>query len=412
MESSIPVKKLAIVLQHASTGGWRYTKRLIEGLRQARPECEIVVYVGKALKHLCGEQSLQSVFSDLSVGVKAVPWLRPVRDRSGFNRIASRIRSGLTYLPYRLWVDDLNKFDATFFAWPYGIECPPCSTPVAFIPHDFNYSHFVGTFIESPRTIASLRRQHQLWLERAHPIVSTQFIADELSRTFPGYHGSAKVIRLAQLGQMDSLKRDEALAIVERLGIVGDYLLCLNNISAHKNLGQLLAGFHYVSMKYPDLKLVLVGFGTEGILGNVHTPYYLDWKSENGNVLGLGLRSDREVTALIRCAKLVVNASLYEAGNGSGLDAWSAGTPVAMSDIPAFKEQLQALDVRAETFNPRCCYEIRDALMRIIERPETAESNAEYSRKSMGRYTWKDVAMQYFEFFDALALNTNQLNRR
>jgi glycosyltransferase involved in cell wall biosynthesis len=117
----------------------------------------------------------------------------------------------------------------------------------------------------------------------------------------------------------------------------------------------------------------------------------------------LGLRQDREVAALIVCAKMVVNASLYEAGNGSGLDAWAAGTPVAMSAIPAFLEHLESLDVRAETFNPRCCYELRDAMLRIIEQPETASINSAYSKVSMGRYRWKDVAIKYFQCFDDLA---------
>ncbi|WP_168164211.1 glycosyltransferase [Pirellula sp. SH-Sr6A] len=321
--------------------------------------------------------------------------------------VVSKLRTLLSSTSYCRWIEELNRCDAVFFAWPYGIECPPCKAPVAFIPHDFNYTHFVGTFVESPASVASLRSQHKLWLERAHPIVSTQFIADELMRTFPEYVSPPRVVRLSQLGPMESMNHDEASKIVQRLGISGDYLLSLNNISAHKNLGQLLSGFHYVAKQYPNLKLVLVGFGTEGIHGNVNSPYYLDWSDSGGNVQSLGLRSDREVSALIARAKLVVNASLYEAGNGSGLDAWRMGTPVVMSDIPAFVEQLHAMDVRAETFNPRCCYEIRDALLRIMQQPEVAEANASYSKKSMSRYSWNDVAEHYLDFFDEIAAKTS-----
>lgn len=403
MKPSFRIKRLAVVLQNASTGGWRYTERLLEGLRLARPDCEVIVYIGRSVKSVCEHESPAEVLSRLGVHVKPVPWLQPVRNRSGMKLLASKIRTVLNGPSYRRWIEELNLCDAVFFAWPYGIECPPCKAPVAFIPHDFNYTHFVGTFVENPASVASLRSQHKRWLERAHPIVSTQFIADELMRTFPNNPSPSKVIRLSHLSRIESLKRDEAWNLVQQLGIMDDYLLSLNNISAHKNLGQLLSGFHYVATKYPNLKLVLVGFGTEGIHGNVNTPYYLDWSDKSGNVKSLGLRSDREVSALITCAKLVVNASLYEAGNGSGLDAWKMGTPVAMSDIPAFVEQLQVLDLRAETFNPRCCYEIRDALMRILEQPEIAKANADHSQESMSRYGWKDVAAQYLDFFDEIA---------
>jgi glycosyltransferase involved in cell wall biosynthesis len=403
MKSPSPVNRLAIVLQSASTGGWRYTLRLAEGMRQARPHCELTVYLGRAVNKVCGDQLPAEVLAKLSIQVKKITWLRPCRNRSRLRNLVSMIRSVLNAPNYRRWIRELNDYDAVFFAWPYGIDCPACTSPVAFIPHDFNYTHFTGTFVESIESSELLRIQHQRWVQQAYPIVSTQFIADELKRTFPSHKHSPKVIPLSHLGSLDAFSLHEAQQIVRGLGIAGDYILSLNNVSAHKNLGQLLAGFHYVSKLHPELKLVLAGFGTEGIHGYANSPFYIDCSRGEGNVTSLGLRQDREVAALIVCAKMVVNASLYEAGNGSGLDAWAAGTPVAMSAIPAFLEHLESLDVRAETFNPRCCYELRDAMLRIIEQPETASINSAYSKVSMGRYRWKDVAIKYFQCFDDLA---------
>lgn len=407
MSAAPYVRRIAIVLQHASTGGWRYTCRLIEGMRQARPECEITVYLGRAVNKVCELESPQTTLSKLSADVKPVPWLKSIRERSGLRKVFNNIRLGLNAPNYRRWLNEFNTFDTVLFAWPYGIECPDCTSPIAFVPHDFFYTHFIGSFIESPANCQSLRRQHARWLEKAQPVVSTEFISDELKRTFPEYQSSPKVIRVSHLGSNESLSSDESAQIVRGLGIEGEFILSLNNLSPHKNLGQLLAGFHYVLREHPQLKLVLVGFGTDGIRGNANTPFYIDCVPSGGNVISLGLRRDREVSALIARAKMVVNASLYEAGNGSGLDAWAIGTPVAMSAIPSFLEQLHALDVRAETFNPRCCYEIRDAMLRILNQSEMAKSNAALSQLAMRRYDWGKVATQYLEWFDELRFGKN-----
>lgn len=412
MSAAPHVRRIAIVLQHASTGGWRYTCRLVEGLRQARPECEVTVYLGRAVNKVCGLETPHKTLTELSAKVKPAPWLKSMRERSGLRKVVNRIRLVLNASHYRKWLEQLNTFDTVLFAWPYGIECPDCTSPIAFVPHDFFYTHFIGSFIESPANCQSLRRQHSRWLERAHPIVSTEFIAEELKRTFPEYQGSTKVVRVSHLGSRETLPRDGALQIVKGLGIEGDFILSLNNLSPHKNLGQLLAGFHYVLKEHPHLKLVVVGFGTDGICGNANTPYYLDCVPSGGNVISLGLRHDREVSALIASSKMVVNASLYEAGNGSGLDAWALGTPVAMSAIPPFLEQLRALDVRAETFNPRCCYEIRDAILRILNQSELAKSNAEYSQRSIQRYDWSNVAIQYLQWFDELRFGMKNQSTR
>jgi glycosyltransferase involved in cell wall biosynthesis len=412
MSAAPCVRRIAIVLQHASTGGWRYTCRLIEGLRQARPECEVTVYLGRAVNKVCELASPRTMLSELSAVVKPVPWLKSIRERSGLRKVVNKIRLGLNAANHRRWLHELDTFDTVLFAWPYGIECPKSKSPIAFVPHDFFYTHFIGSFIESPAACQSLRRQHARWLERAYPVVSTEFISDELKRTFPEYRRSPKVIRVSHLGSNETLSKDEASRIVRGLGIEGDFILSLNNLSPHKNLGQLLAGFHYVLREHPHLKLVLVGFGTDGIRGNANTPFYIDCVQSGGNVISLGLRRDREVSALISCSRMVVNASLYEAGNGSGLDAWAMGTPVAMSAIPSFLEQLQALDVRAETFNPRCCYEIRDAMLRILNQSELANSNSVHSQRAMNRYDWRNVASQYLQWFDEIKFGSSNGHTR
>ena len=396
------LEKLAVVLQSSSTGGWRYTCRLIQAIRRDRPQIAITVYLGRRLKSVGEEGSPRRVLEHFGVQVKAMPYLKSVEPGNLLRTSIHKLRKTLAYFQYRRWIKDLNLQDVVLFAWPFGIECPDIQVPIAFVPHDFNYTHFVGAFVETPRSTQSLYKQHRRWLSKAFPIVSSNFIAQDLKRAFPEFQGQPRVIPISHLGNLVGMDDFEAKKTVGSLGIQGDFILCLNNVSAHKNLGQLLAGYHYARQKFPELKMVLVGFGTEGICGNANTPWYLDNVQDGGNVASLGLRHDREVTALIKQAKLVINPSLYEAGNGSGLDAWMLGTPVAMSAIPSFLEHRVQLGVMAETFNPRCCYEIGEAICRIIDGPDKSKANAEASMLAMMRYTWSHVAASYLTAFEEI----------
>jgi glycosyltransferase involved in cell wall biosynthesis len=301
------------------------------------------------------------------------------------------------------WAREVEQHDVAFFAWPYGIDVPKLSLPMAFIPHDLNYTHFVGAFVDSPSSWHHTRALHAEWLRRAHPVVSSQGIADELRNEFPLSQTPTEVIPISHLSSRGKLDDATAREIVQGLGVQNKYVLCLNNVSAHKNLGQVLSGFHYVQKKHPDLQLVLSGPGTSPLNGECRSPFYLDLDVQADSILGLGNRTDLEVKALIQCAIAVVNGSLYEAGNGSGLDAWALGTPVVMSAIPSFLEHLRVLDVRAETFHPRCCFEIADALLRVLDNPARAQHNAKISQIAMQHYPWSRVGERYAEFFERIA---------
>ena len=91
---------------------------------------------------------------------------------------------------------------------------------------------------------------------------------------------------------------------------------------------------------------------------------------------------------------------MCEAGSGNSLDAWNVKIPVAMSDIPAFKQQLEFLGTKAEIFDPRNSHDIAKAILKILDNPELSKKNAEASKKAMEKYNWKDVAQQYINIFE------------
>lgn len=413
MESSAEMKvyatkRLAVVLQDSSTGGWRYTCRLLEGLRTVRPDLQITAYLGRGVFSVDNTTSPpHKLLEDIGVTVKRMPPLRGIDRRSTTRFIISLFRKTLSASAYRRWLLDLDCHDLSLFAWPFGIQCPRSRKPIVFVPHDFNYTHFVGSYVDKPKDVMLMKAQHQQWIDNAHAVVSSSFIAEEFARTFPMSPQVPHVVPLSQLGTTGRMDDDEVCSHLEEMQVRGDYILCLNNISAHKNLGQVLSGYYYARQKFPNIRLIVAGHGTEGIRANANVPWYVDHVESDAQVMSLGLRSDAEIKALIQGAKLVINGSVYEAGNGSGLDAWALGTPVAMSAIPAFIEHTRRLGVRAETFNPRCCFEIARAILRILENPALASIDSKHSSEAMKKYTWLDVASRYSLLFENLMINHN-----
>lgn len=113
----------------------------------------------------------------------------------------------------------------------------------------------------------------------------------------------------------------------------------------------------------------------------------------------MGYVSNLEINSLIQCASVVVNPSLYEAGNGPGLDACAMGVPIAMSNIPAFTEHLEVLGIKARLFDPRNPEDIAHGISMILDDPDSARKDAETSLRALEGRTWAETGAAYARIF-------------
>ena len=81
------------------------------------------------------------------------------------------------------------------------------------------------------------------------------------------------------------------------------------------------------------------------------------------------------------------------------MDAWKLGVPVAMSDIPAFKNQIDNIGVKAELFDPKNSKDIARAVIYLLENPDIANENVKISQEKINNYSWERVAEQYINIF-------------
>jgi len=408
---------IGIVCQKASTGGWRYALMLACALKRTRPKARVTVHCRARRLPPGGLATLRSAGVEVArlprLPLPISPWpLTPKRFTGfkaidkGFNGLRQRWKEATRASRKQRLARSLARHDIVHFAWPYDLDPPPLTVPMSFIPHDFIYTHEFGVANYTQRAWLTTRHAHERWLATATPIVSSEFIAGELRQTFPGYDGRLDVVYLSSLNPLPA-EGVTPVAVEEvrrRFELPTTFILCPNNVMPHKNLAGVIAAMWHVRQAGDDAKLVVCGAETEGIRATVASPLYADrTESQTAwDVRGLGLVSDADVLALMRAAAVVVNPSLCEAGSGSGLDAWGCGCPVALADIPAFRDQVRALSTHAEFFDPRDPRDIARAILVTLRGRDHAARLALESQTAIARYGWNDVANRYLKVFERM----------
>lgn len=399
-------------------GGSRVVRSLLPALKLLDPDLEIT-YFGNPTA-IRREKTVME-FSATGIAVRELkslllsssPMVSSAHVRRAIQLAQTSWLSGKNWLPTILSgntskevVKRVKGFDLAFYPWPFMLEFPELACPSVGVFHDFNYKYyFGGSFAFSPSQRNQLEREMPVWLANVTPVVSTNFMAGELANFYPEAAHKTRVVHLAPLGGGDLIDSRQAQEAVTRFGIQAPYVLYPTHLCSHKNLGPLIAAMAVLQEQGRQLKLVLTGAGTEAICGRASS-IGVQLGKAGGNVHGLGYVSNFQMDSLIQCAQAVVSPSLYEAGNGPGLDGWARGTPVAMSCIPAFLEHLEVLDVRAQVFDPHSPDDIAAKIAFILDNGEIARADAEHSLSALKRLTWKHTAAAYLSIFRSVVKNS------
>jgi glycosyltransferase involved in cell wall biosynthesis len=406
--SARPVARLAVIDPIGNPGGGtRFLRALLPALRRARPTLRVTLH-GNAAS--IDREGIADELRAAGIEVEDLAWLRgrhwksiPLTTRLSYKvrrRLDRNVPLPEAFIEANL-VREIEAIragaDLAYFPWPYRIPTPTSGGAVVCTIHDLNFKYFFGTPIYGAEDTLRLDQDIGKWLRDARAITSSQFMADDIARFYPN-GGQLPVIRLATFSSSSGDARDSDR--MRRSGLEGPYILCPTQMTVHKNVGPLIAAQAVLRDRFPHLRLVLTGQGTELATGH-STAIGSIRGNDEPDVIGLGYVSNQEMDDLIERATVVVNPSLYEAGNGPGLDAWSRGTPVAMSNIRSFTEHLDALGVEAAVFDPRDPEDIAAKVADILDRPDAWSAAAARSRAAIALRTWDQVAAEYLAVFDA-----------
>jgi len=411
------IKRLAIIDQIGNAGGGsRFIRCLLPALKRVQPSIEITFFCNKA--SIMRDQ-LQSELAERGVIIKNLhtEFIR-IAQLVYFTLSKSKFRGNdssfllpslvMKLLRYEMELR-ITNFDVAFFPWPFLLFCPNLNCPMVATFHDFNFRYyFSGTFTFSPFQQYFLDQETPRWLKRSFPVVSTYFMENELKKFYPEILHQPEVIHLASFSTKTFIPDADAIRIVsDDFKIEGDYLLYPTNTCSHKNIGPLIQAIYILRKMNRNVKLILTGSATERINGR-SSEIGIELGRRNHDVRGLGYVSNLQMDALIQCARVVVSSSLYEAGNGPGVDAWARAIPVAMSDIPPFIEHIKVQDVKAQVFDPRNPQDIANKIDAILSNPEKATEDALYSQSVLKNFTWEKVAEKYLAVFNKARMEVHK----
>jgi glycosyltransferase involved in cell wall biosynthesis len=195
--------------------------------------------------------------------------------------------------------------------------------------HNLNYLGHTG------RRTGAGRRAFRFFVEQtvkraAHVITISEFSRGEFVKHLPVSADKVSVIHFAGREEDEGAAPGQARAV--KPPVSGPYIMAFGSLSAHKNLGRLVAGFNSIASLVPH-SLVLVG----------HLPEKPTFRAEleqagNDRVKLTVYLPESEVQALIANASLFAFPSLYEGFDMPILDAQHAGVPIACSNAAALPE--------------------------------------------------------------------------
>lgn len=150
------------------------------------------------------------------------------------------------------------------------------------------------------------------------------------------------------------------------------FILFVGNQKPHKNLKGLSRAFSKV--KVPNLKLVLVGNGTQR-----------------------GPVADEDLPALYSMAEAFVFPSLYEGFGLPPLEAMSCGCPTVVSKAASMPEVCGDASLY---FDPDSDDEIAAAILKVIEQSETRDLLIERGFDRIKQFDWQKCAERHIALFE------------
>lgn len=367
-------------------GGIRFVGELVPALLQTNPHMDLeVVSHGEALERY------QTLFARHPVRVVDVP-PHPI---GRINRRLDRAADWAVRVPPRL----LKDVDVVWFPWVHRHLLPRAPRgPIVGSLHDLILFQFPG-LLERPLLRAE-RKVTERWLRSSAQLVvssrATVATAGELFGVQPerlhvvplsGVHEGVRVGKLPD----------------EWTWARGPFLLLPANIFPHKNHEVVFAALAQLPQRMP---LALTGPGSDLVdegRGRVLRDYIHARGLELGSdVIPLGLVPDDVYAALLARSAGVVMPTLGEGGGSFPVwEALHAGVPVACSDIPVLREQVELMGASVTFFDPRDPRAVAASLGDLIARAPEHAAAARAQVNTLNERDWRDVARDYGDVFAA-----------
>ncbi|WP_259114681.1 glycosyltransferase family 4 protein [Salinibacter ruber] len=167
----------------------------------------------------------------------------------------------------------------------------------------------------------------------------------------------------------------------ERVSVQKPFVVSVGGLKPKKNAIGLIDTWQQVEDVRQDLQLVLVGHNAPG------------WTDRARDRLDRAVvapeLSDAELSLLLDQSQLQFLPSWYEGFGMPALEALATGTPVVLSDIPAFREVVGDLGIYVDPADPS---QMAEAIIASVEDSALQRRVGEQGPDRAGAYTWDACA--------------------
>jgi glycosyltransferase involved in cell wall biosynthesis len=298
-----------------------------------------------------------------------------------------------------------KQYALAYFPCAHMMQKPSLPIPIVATIHDFNWRYFFGAEIFNNAFTKFMDFEIRKWLNDTSCISSSNDVVEEAKLMYPTVKKYPTVIPIAQVVITKMLAGNKANQILEELGIDFPYIIFPGHFYPHKNHLNLFTAFYLLKQNplFSKYKLILTGVGTDKVEKALATYRGLR-KVVNDNelfdVIGMGYQPNEVLDALIMKATLLVSPSIYEAICTPAMDAWSFGTPTAISNISPFTEHENTWGVKTAYFDPMNPHNIAEVLSKCLQNLDSIKADAKISQQKLLAYSWDKIAEQYMNVFN------------
>ena len=230
-------------------------------------------------------------------------------------------------------------------------------------------------------------------------ICDSHFTKSELIKIFPDLADKSSVIHLGV--DTPSINADDY--IIEKLSLVPyEYLLYVGTLAPHKNIVKLIESFGILVKQGYLGKLVIAG--GKGWMYEEIFDVVKKLKMDK-HVLFTGYIEQKELEGLYKYAYALVNGSLYEGFGLPPLEAMIRKIPVAISDIPVFKEVCEDTAIYFDPYNEK---NIAEKIRLLLDDKHLRKKMIAKGLEKVKEYSWDKCARETFKVYEEVLRDFNK----
>ncbi|HEX6502670.1 MAG TPA: glycosyltransferase [Terriglobales bacterium] len=176
-------------------------------------------------------------------------------------------------------------------------------------------------------------------------------------------------------------------------------ILAFGKWGTYKRLELLIAAFHKVAEKYPEVELIVAGGDhpkTPGYVASIAAQH----KSES-RIRFTGYVAEDAIADLFQTTSIAVMPYTSSAGSsGVAHLACEYGVPIVASDIPDFHAISDEEGIATELFETGNVDSLAHHLLTLLENPERLEAMAQHNFSAALRMSMPEIIRQYIRSFD------------